>query len=312
VLLYIPKEANLLRNPGFEEGRAAWSGFGETWGVDTWMFRSGAASARLHNARPSAQSQISQTVTLNQAQPGAILVRAASRAEDVSGRPDSGYSLYVDLYYTDGTPLYGQTYNFATGTTDWQVGELCIEPAKPIRNVNVYLLLRSKSGTAWFDDVAVMEDPRRKGNIAREAQVTVDSFFSGYDAEPINDGIVHPPADAHWTDEAWASAEEARDHFIELRFAEPRQVGRVAIYWSLDAGIPRTSAEVQVQIPEGDGWRTVAAAKPTDPVPVTIIPLNPPVAALAFRLFQPKGKGPAGRPDLMWVREVEVFAGAGE
>jgi hypothetical protein len=307
-LLYIPAEANLLRNPGFEEGEGSWTGFGETTTIDTDVFRNGAASACMRNPGRATRSQISQTVTLNQEQPCAILVRAASRGENVSGGRDRGYSLYVDIYYTDGTPLYGQTYDFATGTTDWQLGELCLEPAKPIRNVNVYLLLRDKSGTAWFDDVAVMEDPRRKGNIARDAQATVDSAYSGYDAEPVNDGIIYPAEDTHWTDEAWASAEEQRDHFIELRFAEPREVGRVAVYWSLDAGTPRTSAEVQVQVPEGEGWRTVASATPTEPVPVTIIKLEAPVTAEAFRILQPQGKGPAGRPNLMWVREVELFA----
>lgn len=307
VLLFIPPEANRLRNPGFEEGTAGWSGFSETAAIDPAVFRSGAASVRLHNAHAAVQSQIYQTITLNQEQPGAILVRAASRAENVSGSPDSGYSLYVDIYYTDGTPLYGRTFNFATGTTAWQWGELCIEPAKPIRHVNIYLLLRNKAGTAWFDDVAVMEDPSRKGNFAREAQVTVDSCFSGYDARPINDGIVYPPAMAHWTEEAWASAEEERAHFIELHFPEPRWVERVAIYWSLDAGIPRTSAEVQVQVPEGEGWRTVATVRPPKPVPVTNIRLEPPVIVTALRLFQPPGRGPAGRPNLLWVREVEVF-----
>lgn len=307
VLLYIPSAANLLRNPGFEEGTAGWSGFSETTAVDAKVSHSGTASVRMHNAHAVVQSQISQTLFLNQEQPTPLLVRAASRAENVSGSPDSGYSLYVDIYYTDGTPLYGQTYNFATGTADWQWGELCLEPAKPIRNVNVYLLLRSKSGTAWFDDVAVMEDPRRKGNFARQAQVVVDSCFPGYDAKPINDGVVYPPPTAHWTAEAWASAEEEGEHFIKLRFPEPRPVGRVAIYWSLDAGIPRTSAEVQVQVPEGPGWRTVAIATPKEPVPVTIIPLETPVTAPAVRLLQPPGRGPAGRPNLLWVREVELF-----
>jgi hypothetical protein len=36
---------------------------------------------------------------------------------------------------------------------------MTIEPAKPIRNVNVYLLLRGKSGTARFDDLFVAEEP---------------------------------------------------------------------------------------------------------------------------------------------------------
>lgn len=38
---------------------------------------------------------------------------------------------------------------------------MTIEPAKPIRNVNVYLLLRGHRGTVWFDDLFVAEDPRR-------------------------------------------------------------------------------------------------------------------------------------------------------
>ena len=59
---------------------------------------------------------------------------------------------------TDGTPLYGQHQAFPVGTTQWQVGELVIQPEKPIRNVNIYLLLRGMAGTAWFDDVAMMED----------------------------------------------------------------------------------------------------------------------------------------------------------
>jgi len=307
LLLYIPADANLLRNSGFEEGEVSWGDFSETIAIDDEVSHSGGASARMHNASAANRSQISQSVTLNQERPCAILVRAASRGENVSGGRGRGYALYVDIYYTDGTPLYGQTYDFETGTTDWEVGELCIEPDKPIRNVNVYLLLRANSGTAWFDTVAVMEDPRRKGNLAREAQVTVDSAYGGYDAEPINDGIVYPAEDAHWTDEAWASADEQRDHFIELRFAEAREVAKVAIYWSLDAGIARTSAEVQVQVPEGDGWRTVATATPAEPVPMTIIKLEAPVTAGAFRILQPKGKGPAGRADLMWVREVELF-----
>jgi len=38
------------------------------------------------------------------------------------------------------------------------LGELVIRPEKPIRNVNIYLLLRNTAGAVWFDDVAMMED----------------------------------------------------------------------------------------------------------------------------------------------------------
>ena len=41
------------------------------------------------------------------------------------------------------------------------MGELVIQPEKPIRNVNIYLLLRH-GRTAWFDDVAMMKTRARR------------------------------------------------------------------------------------------------------------------------------------------------------
>ncbi|HUS80344.1 MAG TPA: discoidin domain-containing protein, partial [Armatimonadota bacterium] len=125
--------------------------------------------------------------------------------------------------------------------------------------------------------------------------------------KPINNGIVHVPADAHWTEESWASADMPEDHFVALDFGDTKSITRVVIYWSLDAGIPRTSHEVQVQVPEGEGWRTVATARPTAPEEETWIELEQPLITSRLRLLQPSGQGPEGRPNLMWVREVEVF-----
>lgn len=307
-MLYIPAEANLLRNPGFEDELTAWSSdaTGEI-AHDKSVAHGGAASVRLHNETAGQRCQVSQTVTLNQERPCPVLVRAATRGVGITGPPNRSWSLYVDIYYTDGTPLYGRTFDFPTDTEDWQIGELIIEPEKPIRNVNVYLLLRDRSGTVWFDDAAVMEDPRRRGNIAREASVEVDSSYNSYDAEPINDGVAYPAEDAHWTDKAWASAEADAPHWIELRFDRPRTIDRVAIWWSLDGGIPRTSQEVTLQAAVDEGWWNIATLEPDEPTPRSEIRLDQPLTADRFRLLQPAGKGPAGRANLMWVREVELF-----
>ncbi|OGV93212.1 MAG: hypothetical protein A3K19_33990 [Lentisphaerae bacterium RIFOXYB12_FULL_65_16] len=305
VMLYIPKEANLVKNPSFEDGDAGWHASNAGASVDRTVARSGKASLRMENPS-TADSQASQNLLLNQKSSRAILVRTSSMAKNVSGAPDKGYSLYVDIYYTDGTSLYGRTHDFQTGTTAWQLGELYIEPAKPIKNVSVNLLLRGKAGTVWFDDVAVMEDPRRKGNIAPEARVTVDRNYAGYDPSPINDGVTQGEG-LHWTKEAWASADEAQDHFIVLTFGQPRAIGRAVVYWSLDAGVPRTSQEVQFQVPEGDGWKTVAVATNAGLTPQTEIRLDAPVTCDRFRLLQPQGKGSPERRNLMWVREVELF-----
>jgi hypothetical protein len=158
-MFHIPAKANLLRNAGFEDGVTAWSTRSDgRVEIDTAIARGGTGSVRISNHSTAHQSQVSQTIALNQKRPCPILVRAASRAENVSGGQGRGYSLYVDIYYMDGTPLYGQTVDFKPGTHDWEVAERIIDPKKPIRNVNVYLLLRGKTGTAWFDDVAVAED----------------------------------------------------------------------------------------------------------------------------------------------------------
>ncbi|HJN13837.1 MAG TPA: hypothetical protein QGH10_00025, partial [Armatimonadota bacterium] len=97
-----------------------------------------------------------QTVTVNHEEPRDIVVSAWSKAEGVTGDPNNNYAVYVDCYYTDGTAIYGQTIEFATGTHDWERGEIAIAPEKPIRNINVYVLFRGgHTGTAYFDDVHV-------------------------------------------------------------------------------------------------------------------------------------------------------------
>ena len=70
----------------------------------------------------------------------------------MSGGRDSDYSLYLDLQYADGTPLWGQTANFATGTHDFERREVMVLPEKPVKSVSFYLLLRGHSGRASFRD----------------------------------------------------------------------------------------------------------------------------------------------------------------
>lgn len=96
-------------------------------------------------------------VTLNQTQPTPILVSGWSKAQDVDGTADNGYSLYCDLEYMDGTPLWGQITPFSTGTHDWQQREVFIVPAKPVRTLTIHCLFRGHQGQVWFDDVQAWE-----------------------------------------------------------------------------------------------------------------------------------------------------------
>jgi len=110
--------------------------------------------AQKHN--PDESAGANQTIVVSHDRPRKLVVSAWSRAEGVTGQKDADYSLYVDCYYSDGTALYGQTVPFSAGMHDWEYGERVIEPAKPVRNLNVYLLFRGQhAGRVWFDDVTV-------------------------------------------------------------------------------------------------------------------------------------------------------------
>ncbi len=99
-----------------------------------------------------AQRGISQTVTLNQTKPEPIVATAWSKAEGVGGGRDNDYSLYLDLLYTDGTPLWGQVDNFNVGTHDWEKAQVIVFPEKPVARVSFYMLLRGHAGKVWFRD----------------------------------------------------------------------------------------------------------------------------------------------------------------
>ncbi len=174
VLRFLPASLNRLQNPGFESGGANWSKNEGGYQIDDRQSHSGRQSLRLHNASAQDRGSASQTITLNQQAPRPIFVRGHAKAENVSGHADRSFAVYVDIYYTDGTPLYGQTIDWPTGTTDWQYGELLIEPAKPIRHVNVYLLLRGHSGTAWFDDLFVTEQLPDASELTRKSRHRAD------------------------------------------------------------------------------------------------------------------------------------------
>ncbi len=98
-----------------------------------------------------------QTLTLSRQSPAPLVISGWSRAEEVSGSASSGYALYVDLIYHDGTPLWGQTAIFATGTHDWEFRRMTIFPERPVRSLTLHCLLRGHAGTVWFDDLAVTE-----------------------------------------------------------------------------------------------------------------------------------------------------------
>jgi hypothetical protein len=122
----------------------AWKPWGEGFERRVGVFVcNNAADARV-------QRGASQTVVLNQTKPEPIVATAWSKAEGVTGSRNSDYSLYLDLVYSDGSPLWGQTAPFDVGTRDWQQVKVVILPEKPVKSVSFHMLLRRHPGRALF------------------------------------------------------------------------------------------------------------------------------------------------------------------
>ena len=152
---------NLLNQAGFENRPAgeasAWQAYQSGLHLVAEAGRNASRALACENPTPTNASGASQTLHLNRTDAAPIWVRGWSKAEDVSGSADSGYSLYVDIVYADGSPLWGQTASFRCGSHDWESRELFLVPEKPIRTLTVYCLFRDHTGRVWFDDIAVEE-----------------------------------------------------------------------------------------------------------------------------------------------------------
>ena len=96
--------------------------------------------------------------------------------------------------------------------------------------------------------------------------------------------------------------ETESDKFIEFKLPAAKQLKRAVIYWE------KPSTEMLVQYPDGAGWKTVATVTPGPGDRVSAVELAPTLPATdKVRFFQKLGKGPAYRPQLVWVREIEIY-----
>ena len=139
-------------------------------------------------------------------------------------------------------------------------------------------------------------------------EFSVSSSFSGYeDLAALNDGRKEFDGVHCQNDVSWASAEQSGPHWIEAALGQPRELKEVTVYWAFFSSTYHTSQKLQVQVHEGDGWRTVYTS-PAEGHPVgrcTTFAF-PSVKTDRFRIVQADGGGATGRPQLMWVAEVEA------
>jgi hypothetical protein len=159
----VPLGTNTVLNPDMETTSSSpplanWKAYGPGYTATTGTAHSGTNSMQCSTTNATDAHGAYQTIVLNQTTPQILKLSGWSKAQGVTSSSDKDYSIYLDITYTNGTYLYGQTVNFSVGTHDWEYKEAQIIPAMPIKQINCYLLFRnSHTGTVWFDDITVAQ-----------------------------------------------------------------------------------------------------------------------------------------------------------
>ncbi len=148
-------------------------------------------------------------------------------------------------------------------------------------------------------------DPYNIALASNGTTVEVDSYYSNYTKDPINDGYrVEDFLGPH--DVAWASSLEGDGHWVEFTFPEPKTPERVDIYW----GELHASQEIHLQVLQDGEWVTVHTwTNDEGNMLMTQMEIEEPVETTAFRIFQEKDKGPVAYrdPNILWISEVEIY-----
>ncbi len=162
---------------------ADWRVYSGTPGIEPGQQHSGAGCLRLVADGSRRGAGVVQVLEYDRPDTRPIIIGGWSRSQDVSGGGD--YALYLDVFYEDGTPWWGRTASWPRGSHGWAYTAAVFRPAKPVRRIEVFVLLRGCTGTAWVDDVflareglyvtnlAVHRDaPRRRDAVESRARLT--------------------------------------------------------------------------------------------------------------------------------------------
>jgi len=165
----------------FSPLRKAWAPFCQGWTLDSGAARSGRAGMKtvggkydyaFNKWKYDNRQGGAQFVLLDQKAPSPITVCAWSKADRVPGsaftaignrrehficRETNTYAMTVYLDYQDGQWPETHTVAFSAGTHDWEKRAITVNPGKPVKTAMVLLEFQQPSGTAWFDDVTLVQ-----------------------------------------------------------------------------------------------------------------------------------------------------------
>ncbi len=145
---------NLLVDSGFQAG-GQWTKTGHGFQVVD-EGRDGGQCIRCESDLNDQTAGAMQTVTFDPPIKHPFQVSGWSKAENAAG---ADYCLYMDVWYEDGTNLWGQRMSWEDGTHGWQRIAYTFAVVKPVTKIEFFVLFRRATGKAWFDDMALSLAP---------------------------------------------------------------------------------------------------------------------------------------------------------
>ncbi|MDP6380428.1 MAG: hypothetical protein QF662_03690, partial [Phycisphaerae bacterium] len=168
-----------------------WEPFCQGYVIDLKTKKSGAGSLRTggraytvyagqwayHNRQGAGQFAM-----VNQEKPVPLILTAYSKAEgvpkselkainDANRRDHFGarlghfYAMHLYLDYQDGEWPEVHTFAFSPGTHDWEEGRITVTPRGAVKTAMVLLELHQPGGTAWFDEISLVEESNPEKNL---------------------------------------------------------------------------------------------------------------------------------------------------
>jgi len=164
-------EGNMLKNPGFEDGKTAWNVWWNGYAIDETVAHTGKKSLVL-TALPAEKEAVKnkpygafQTVVLNQQKPGPFVVGLWAKTSNLQilkkdiGDEGSWARLRLFITFQDETVICNETGKnnpvfFVTAPTmDWAYTERTFVFEKPVKSVACFIQLFHCAGTIWLDDL---------------------------------------------------------------------------------------------------------------------------------------------------------------
>lgn len=97
-----------------------------------------------------------------------------SRAENVKG--GGRYSIFIDIFYADGTHTWAKQAQFPLGSHDWVRSESVFVPPKPVKKIHFYRLLQHMSGKAEFRNAFLRRETPPDGSVFKTRRYSMLPF----------------------------------------------------------------------------------------------------------------------------------------